>query len=172
MKLKVGDKVRILGGTEQRKWDLDGLMKETIGMVGEITEINTRSPEYGVTFENGEWWNYNAEDLEKVEDLRELIKPSYLLILEDGRKVKTLEIQSGIAIQYGVGAGWDVLRVVIDKVQKIYGLCRYGATECEFSEEDRPLIWERKSPIQIKIEELENEQRRIADEIAELRKEL
>lgn len=171
MEFKVGDKVRILGGTEQREWNTRA-MKETIGTVGKITKIDTEIPEYRVTFEDEEWWDYNEEDLEKVEDPIDLIKPSYLLILEDGRKAKTLEIQSGTAIQYGTKGGWDELRVVIDKVQKIYGLCRYGARVCEFSEEDRPLIWEKKSPTQIKLEELENEQRQIADKIAELRNQL
>ena len=84
----------------------------------------------------------------KMEDLRELIKPCYLLVLKDGTKVKTLEIQSGIVIQYADGY-WDKLSAVLDKIEKVYGFCPHGAEKGEFSEEDRPLIYERKSPTQL-----------------------
>ena len=175
MEFKVGDKVRILDGTKKKDWTFR--MKKTLGMVGEIIDIDTYNPKYRVMFEDDSWC-YNAEDLEKkndMEDLRKLIEPSQLLILEGGRKAKTIAIQSGIAVQYYDGneySGWDELRVVIGKIEKVYGLSKWGGESCEISEESRLLIWEKKSPTQIKLEELEAEQRKIADKIAELRKEL
>ena len=124
------------------------------------------------------WKDYIEEIKEegenKMEDLRELIKPCYLLVLEDGKKVKTIETQDGIAIQYdGISmSGWDNLSCVISRVKKVYGLCRYGAKQGEFSEEYRELIWKRNelSPTQLKLEELEKKQREIADEMEKLRK--
>lgn len=68
MGFEVGDKVRILDGTKQEGWNPRGLMKETIGMVGKITDIDRHDPKYRVTFEN-DWWDYNEEDLEKENNM-------------------------------------------------------------------------------------------------------
>lgn len=58
-------------------------------------------------------------------------------------------------------------------VTKIYGFST-NINAWKLSTEDRKLLWERveKSPIQIKLEELEKQQRAIADEIAKIREEL
>ena len=122
--------------------------------------------ERGLVFEE-----IKEEGENKMEDLRELIKPCYLLILKDGKKVKTIETQDGIVVQYTYN-GWDTLNTVINKIEKIYGFSNNGANVSEFSEEDRPLIYEKKSPTQLKLEELEKKQREIADEMEKLRKEL
>lgn len=109
--------------------------------------------------------------VEDSSDLRELIKPCYLLVLENDIKVKTVETQNGIVGQYQYGR-WDELNTMINKVEKIYGFSTHGARIGEFSEEDRKLIYEKKSPTQLKLEELEKKQREIDDEMEKLRKEL
>ena len=111
------------------------------------------------------------EGEDKMEDLRELIKPCYLLVLENDIKVKTVETQNGIVGQYQYGR-WDELNTMINEVKKIYGFSTHGARIGEFSEEDRKLIYEKKSPTQLKLEELEKKQREIDDEMEKLRKEL
>ena len=66
MEFEVGDKVRILDGTKQDRWNSRGLMKETIGMVGKIIDIDRHDPKYRVMFEDEDWWDYNEEDLERI----------------------------------------------------------------------------------------------------------
>ena len=58
-------------------------------------------------------------------------------------------------------------------VTKIYGFATNNSA-WKLSTEDRDLLWERvkKSPMEIKLEELEKQQRAIADEIASLREEI
>ena len=82
MEFKTGDKIRILGGTEQN--GLVPKMRKYCGQEGKI-ELIGGYPKYRVCFEDGCRWDFNKEDLEKigedlekeVEDLRELIKPCY-----------------------------------------------------------------------------------------------
>ena len=160
-------------------------MKQTIGMVGKITRIDTESPEYKVTFEDGQWWHYNAEDLEKeVGDLRELIKSCYVVRIRDGRWLIAFAEQHGRIglndidnISYGVTLVSNFKKKTLDHDFD----SRYDIMEIRGYAENnqeiiaiRDVVWEReeKSPTQIKLEELEKEQRKIADEIAELRKEL
>ena len=176
MKFKVGDTVRILAVTKKLNLN-QGAMNKYCGESGTINETGHK-PEYQVKFEDGEEWCFNEEDLEIVTEITKLeniIEPSFLLMLKHGRKAKTIMTQYGMAVQYSGedgDTGWDKLDAVVDVIEKIYGLSKYGAKQCEFTEEDRQLIWPIKSEIEIKLEELEKQQREIADKIAELRKEI
>ena len=153
-------------------------------MVGEITDIYDTNPKYKVIFKSVSWY-YNEEDLEKVvEDLRELIKPCYAVKFRDGRyAIAFARKDNGINfnkiedISSRVTKLSDFDKSLIDKD----GYSQYDIMEIRGYAENnqeiiaiRDVVWEReeKSPTQIKLEELEKEQRKIADEIAELRKEL
>ena len=194
MEFKVGDKVRILDGTKQDRWNPEGFMKETIGMVGKITDIDRRDPKYRVTLEDDDWWDYNAEDLEKVEnmkDLRKLLKQGYVVEHMDGMLSK-VEMNVSKELVISSEHRWfpvENLTEQLDyicyfendkdhadkvKIKAIYGLSEENMIAYKISKDGRKKIWERneKSPTQIKLEELETEQRKIADKIAELRKEL
>jgi len=176
MKFKVGDTVRILEGTKMLGWSKFA-MSRWCGEIGIINEIG-HMPEYQVKFKDGEKWCFNEEDLEiatEVTKLENIIETSFLLILKHGRKAKTIMTQCGMAVQYSGedgDAGWDKLDAVVDVIEKIYGPSKYAAKQCEFSKKDRQLIWPIKSEIEVKLEELEKQQREIADKIAELRKEI
>lgn len=186
MEFKVGDKVRILDGTKQEGWMMSGSMKKTIGMVGKIIYIDDCAPIYRVMFKDV-WWDYNEEDLEKdndMEDLRELIKPCYAVRIRDGRWLIAFTRKDGDInlnriqdISYGVTKVSDFNENLLDSdsdsqfdIMEIRGFAEARQTNIA----NREVIWERieKSPTQIKLEELETEQRQIADKIAELRKEL
>ena len=183
MGFEVGAKVRILGGTKQEGWAFSGSMKETIGMVGKIICIDIYDPKYRVMFEEY-WWDYNEEDLEKAEDLRELIKPCYAVRIRDGRWLIAFMRKDGDInlnriddISCGVTKVSDFDENLLDSgsipaydIMEIRGFTNIN----QYNIENREIIWERieKSPAQIRLEELETVQRRIADEIAELRKEI
>ena len=183
MEFKVGDKVRILDGTKQDRWNPEGFMKETIGMIGKITDIDDCDPIYRVMFKDV-WWDYNEEDLEKVEDLRKLIKPSYAVRIRDGRWLIAFMRKDGDVnlnriddISCGVTKVSDFDENLLDSgwisnydIMEIRGFTNTN----QYNIKNREIIWERieKSKTQIKLEELENEQRKIADKIAELRKEI
>ena len=192
MEFKVGDKVRILDGTKQDRWNSRGLMKETIGMVGKITDIDRHDPKYRVTFEN-DWW-YNAEDLEIAEeviDLRKLLKQGYVVEHMDGDLSKVEMNADGELIISGENRWFPIEKLTEQleyicyftsdkdyvgkvKIKAIYGLSESNWKAYKTSREDRKTIWKReeKTEMQIKLEELEKQQREIADKIAELRKEI
>ena len=120
----------------------------------------------------------------EVGDLRELIKPCYAVRIRDGRWLIAFTIKdNGINfneigdISIGVTKLSNFDKSLIDKD----GYSKYDIMEIRgYSQTNqkniriRDVIWKReeKSPTQIKLEELETEQRKIADKIAELRKEL
>ncbi len=193
MEFKVGDKVRILDGTKQDRWNPRGLMKETIDMVGKIIDIDMHDPKYRVMFEN-DWWDYNEEDLEKVEeviDLRKLLKQGYVVEHMDGDLSK-VEMNANMEIIISGEHRWFPIENLTEqleytcyftndgnyagkvKIKAIYGLSESNWTAYKISREDRKTIWKReeKTEMQIKLEELEKQQREIADKIAELRKEI
>ena len=193
MGFEVGDKVRILGGTKQENWSFSGDMKKTIGMVGKIIYIDDCDPIYRVMFKDV-WWEYNEEDLQKVEnmkDLRKLLKQGYVVEHMDGMLSK-VEMNVSKELIISSKHRWfpvENLTEQLDyicyfendkdhadkvKIKAIYGLADENMIAYKISKEGRKKIWERieKSPTQTKLEELENEQRQIADKIAELRKEL
>jgi len=120
----------------------------------------------------------------EVGDLRELIKPCYVVRIRDGRWLIAFTIKdNGINfneigdISIGVTKLSNFDKRLIDKD----GYSQYDIMEIRgYAETEQKnigttkIIWKReeKTPTQIKLEELETEQRKIADKIAELRKEL
>ena len=120
----------------------------------------------------------------EVGDLRELIKPCYAVRIRDGRWLIAFAEQHGRIglndidnISYGVTAvsnfKKNTLNHDFDSQYDIMEIRGYAENNQEIIA-IRDVVWEReeKPQTQIKLEELENEQRKIADKIAELRKEL
>ena len=120
------------------------------------------------------------EEENKIEDLRELIKPCYVVVRRDGSIAGVFEGKRGMRLQASMGTTFcDV--VDYDKnlekrgkeydIMEVYGLPNYSM---DISINNRPLIWKReeKSPTQLEIESIELEQRKLADRLSELRKEL
>ena len=120
----------------------------------------------------------------KVGDLRELIKPCYAVRIRDGRWLIAFMRKDGDInlnriddISCGTTKVSDFDENLLDgdsfsncDIMEIRGYQDVNQTNIA----GREVIWERieKSKTQIKLEELETEQRKIADKIAELRKEL
>jgi len=185
MKFKVGDTVRILEGTKMLGWSKLA-MSRWCGEIGIINEIG-HMPEYQVQFEEGEKWCFNEEDLESVKevmDLRELIKPCYAVRIRDGRwLIAFMRKDGGVNlnriddVSHGVTkvSSFDENLLDSDSVSCYDIMEIRGFTNTnQYDIKNREIIWERieKSPTQIKLEELEKQQREIADKIAELRKEI
>ena len=119
----------------------------------------------------------------KMEDLRELIKPCYVVVRRDGSICGIFATNRGLKLQTSLGSGMCFLEDYnknllkeeseIDNtdIMKIYSLSKYSF---DISINNRHLIWKRieLSPTQLKLEELEKKQREIADEMEKLRKEL
>lgn len=116
----------------------------------------------------------------KMEDLRELIKPCYVVVRRDGSIAGVFEGKRGMRLQASMGTSFcDVMDY--DKnlekrdkeydIMEVYGLPNYSM---DISINNRELIWKReeKSPIQLEIESIELEQRKLAGRLSELRKEL
>ena len=125
----------------------------------------------------------NKEGEHKMEDLRELIKPCYVVVRRNGNICGIFETNGGLKLQTSLGSGMCFLEdynksllkqeseIDSTDIMEIYGLSKYSF---DISIDNRPLIWKReeKSPTQLKLEELEKKQREIADEMEKLRKEL
>ena len=126
-----------------------------------------------------------------MEDLRKILKQGYIVEHADGMLSK-VEKNANEELVISSEHRWfpvENLTEQLDyichfendkdyadkvKIKAIYGLADANMIAYKISKDGRKKIWERieKSPIQIKLEELENEQRKIADKIAELRKEI
>lgn len=70
-KFKVGDRVRILTPSEERKPEIPQWVEEMDASIGKIGVISNNLNEKGrlyflVKFDGGEWWYYALEDLELV----------------------------------------------------------------------------------------------------------
>ena len=184
MEFKVGDKVRILGGTEKKGWVFQ--MIKTIGAVGKITDAEIVSPKYRVMFEDDDQWCYNEEDLEKendMEDLRKLIKPCYAVKFRNGNYAITfMRKDNGINFNRieDISNGVTKLSDFDENLMDNDGYSHYDIMEIrgyadvnQKNIEGRGIIWKReeKAPTQLKLEELEKKQREIADEMKKLRKE-
>ena len=136
------------------------------------------------------WTSYYKEEIKvkeegenKMEDLRELIKPCYVVVRRDGSICGIFETNKGLKLQTSLGSGMCFLEdynknllkeeseINSTDIMKIYGLSEYSF---DISINNRPFIWKRieLSPTQLKLEELEKKQREIADEMEKLRKEL
>lgn len=192
MKFKVGDTVRILEGTKMLGWSKFA-MSRWCGEIGIINEIG-HIPEYQVQFEEGGKWYFNEEDLEIVKeviDLRKLLKQGYVVEHMDGDLSKVEMNANGELIISGEHRWFPIEKLTeqlectcyftndrdyVDKakIKAVYGLSESNWMAHKISREGRKTIWKReeKTELQIKLEELEKQQREIADKIAELRKEI
>jgi len=125
----------------------------------------------------------------KMEDLRELIKPCYVVKFRDGRIGKVEQIVDNKLALYDVedSSSWMDFESNYNKdltfsesgweqwdILEIYGYAYSGNKGYATTINSRPLIWKRTeiSPTQLKLEELEKKQREIANEMEKLRKEL
>ena len=148
----------------------DGVFSNTLYKFTEVTEQDYIKQEEG-------------ED--KMEDLRELIKPCYVVKLRGenewclamNRRDGTIGFNSINNIGRGITRMSSLDKNLLDDskmseydIMEIRGYADVN----QFEIETRPLIWKRteKSPAQIKLEELEKKQREIVDEMEKLRKEL
>ena len=124
--------------------------------------------------------------VDKPSDLRELIKPCYVVVRRDGSVCGIFEIKEGLVLQsnletqicefkeynknltkYEEEDGTDIMEV--------YGLSK--SHYFDISTYNRPLIWKReeapvKSPTELEIESIEEEQRKLADRLAKLKEKL
>lgn len=160
---------------------------------GKVYEINDGS----ITTDNGhidykykslsDFRNRVRAKFEEVfeDDLRELIKPCMVVVTRNGDKHITMQTVDGIILVDKDGRFLDVKSLDVDlkaryrvfernDVMKVYGLKKFTTEMLNIDEEHRDLLWKReeKSPQQIKIEEIERKQRELADELAELRKDM
>jgi len=132
-----------------------------------------------------EFIEIKEEGENKMEDLRELIKPCYVVrfrgeedwCLAMNRTDGTIGFNSINNIRRGIIRMSSLDENLLDNSKMseydIMEIRGYGNVN-QFDTENRPLIWKRTelSPTQLKLEELEKKQREIADEMEKLRKEL
>lgn len=144
---------------------------------------------YGLVADNGEkvveFIEIKEEGENKMEDLRELIKPCYVVrfrgeedwCLAMNRADGTIGFNSINNIRRGIIRMSSLDENLLDNsnmseydIMEIRGYADVDQTRID----NRPLIWKRTelSPTQLKLEELEKKQREIADEMEKLRKEL
>lgn len=124
------------------------------------------------------------EEENKIEDLRELIKPCYVVKFRDEEwGIAMIRINEIIGFHKinDISSGITNLSYMDKNLEDINGETEYDIVEIRgYSDvdqkdiESRPLIWKReeKSPTQLEIESIELEQRKLADRLSELRKEL
>ena len=120
----------------------------------------------------------------KVEDLRELIKPCYIVVHIDNT-LSRVEINCNNEKIISGDTHWCNLHSLSKEllgycgdsnatIKEIYGYSEYNNIAYKLSIEGRPLIWKReeepiKSPTQLEIESIELEQRKLADRLAKLK---
>ena len=137
------------------------------------------------------WTSYQEEIREekgenKMEDLRELIKPCYVVKFRGVEQGWCLAMNRSNG-EIGFNSIDNLRRGIIrmssfdEKLLDDSNMSEYDIMEIRgYADVDqtridnRPLIWKRVelSPTQLKLEELEKKQREIADEMEKLRKEL
>lgn len=132
-----------------------------------------------------EFIEIKEEGENKMEDLRELIKPCYVVrfrgeedwCLAMNRTDGTIGFNSINNIRRGIIRMSSLDENLLDNskmseydIMEIRGYGNVDQTRID----NRPIIWKRTeiSPTQLKLEELEKKQREIADEMEKLRKEL
>ena len=129
----------------------------------------------------GKW-----EEVKEIEDLREIIKPCMLVKCRNGEYRIVLQYSDGIILDGFDKQGFiDIHRYNKDltmcdedsrefDIIEVYGYSFLTSHILSAWEPQRQLIWKReeKTPQQIKIEEIERKQRELADELAELRKDM
>ena len=175
--------------------DTTNMRHFTIGKIYETDDnmLNYRldGGHYCPLIENGDvacglvFEEIKEEGENKMEDLRELIKPCYVVrfrgeedwCLAMNRTDGTIGFNSINNIRRGIIRMSSLDENLLDNSKMseydIMEIRGYGNVN-QFDTENRPLIWKRNelSPTQLKLEELEKRQREIADEMEKLRKEL
>ena len=138
--------------------------------------------------ENGGWgWCWSEKCLEPCQFTKADLKPCMVVELRNKWIARIEEVNGGLCVSvvnketdwselcdynedltyaWAGDKSWDIM--------KVYGFCDYGCGKFLLNTECRELLYERieKSPQQIKLEELENKQREIADEIRNIREEM
>lgn len=161
---------------------------------GKVYEINDGS----ITTDNGhvdykykslsDFRNRVGAKFEEVfdDDLRKLIKPCMLVRCRDRVLRMAIQCEGEIvlktseSIRYIDFSNYDNNLLLKKRTMEyldiieVYGYTNSRFTSLEIRKDYRDLIWKReeKSPQQIKIEEIERKQRELADELAELRKDM
>lgn len=109
------------------------------------------------------------------------LKPCMVVVRRDGSVCGIFQIKNGLKFQDNLAGGnceekhyYDDLTSTIDERFDIMKVFDLSDNFFSISTENRPLLFERieKSPAQLKLEELENKQREIADEIKKVREEM
>ena len=152
MEFKVGDKVRILGGTKQYRWAMSGSMKKTIGMVGKIIYIDDCAPIYRVMFKDV-WWDYNEEDLEKENnmnlELSNLTKEQKKQIIELAKKLEQeneadkLDYENDYSVVSYQGKAVEIMGASTEYVKDLFRLGLTAHTKEEAEKIRRRLLVEK-----------------------------
>ena len=134
---------------------------------------------------SAEFIEVKEEGENRMKDLRELIKPCYVVVHRNGELRMVIETTEGMACvnKDGCYIKFDSLDNTLRNIGsagsdfdivEVYGFSEYYGNLNKILTNNRELIWKREeiSPTQIKLEELEKKQREIADEMEKLRKEL
>jgi hypothetical protein len=94
MEFKVGDRVEILGGTNQRGWVPDGTMKKYIGTKGSIERNYYYEDKFKVRLDiDKDYWLFNTEDLKlasntQPQQFKITISDSVTTLETNGKKVE------------------------------------------------------------------------------------
>lgn len=95
MEFKVGDRVKILGGTKQKDWCSGGSMEKYIGTKGIIVDIwNDEPKKYNVKCDlDSDYWLFNKEDLKLVSNIQPqqftiTVSDSITTLETNGKKVE------------------------------------------------------------------------------------
>ena len=184
MRFKVGDKVKIITSLNGSMDNVVPGMVKYAGKTATIKETNGKS--YALDIDNEEWyWNENF--VEPFKFTKADLKPCMVVELRNKWIARIEEVKGGLGVSvvnketdwselcdynedltcaWASDKSWDIM--------KVYGFCDYGCGKYLLNTENRKLLWERieKSPTQLKLDELENKQREIADEIRKISEEM
>lgn len=184
------------GGKNMSKWngkirciDNNNVRWYTTGKIYEVKDGVFFDDEYDKEeIESFEAWSAGrGSKWEEVkEDLRELLKPCMMVKCRDGILRMVVQCEDGLIIKRFNGNDWILISdynddlTLVKRVNEhldiieIYGYEKFHGKSLQPSINSRELLWKReeKSPQQIEIEEIEAEQRKLADRLAKLRKEM
>jgi hypothetical protein len=182
MRFKVGDKVKIIQNPNRSMNNIVPDMEKHAGKVAVIKGIRMfgESSFYILDIDNGEWiWNECL--VEALQFTKADLKPCMVVVRRDGsvcgifQAGGILKMQENLKIvNCHLGAYKDDLTSFNGSKYDVMQVFDFADDRFDISTENRELLWERieKSPQQIKLEELENKQREIADEIRKISEEM